>query len=81
MKPNLELQEEIWCFILKWYEDYGFSPLRREIAKGISSKEFVVSSQLVQYHLWNLRKRGRIHFDPLKKRNILIGKKPELSTK
>lgn len=71
MLPNYELENDIWRFILGFYQDYGFSPLRREIAR-----ELKISEQLVQYHLWNLEKAGKIHFNPLKKRNILIGPMP-----
>jgi SOS-response transcriptional repressor LexA len=78
MQPNLKLQNEIWSYILSYYEDYGYSPLRREIANALSKEGRVISPQLVQYHLWNLKKRGKIHFNPLRKRNILIGR---LSTK
>ena len=78
MLPNTKLQNEIWEYILGYYEDFGFSPLRREISKALSSRKRVISEQLVQYHLWNLRKQGKIFFNPLKKRNILIGQDPRI---
>jgi hypothetical protein len=71
MLPNTELQDRIWYFILQFYEDWGFSPLRREIAAGLS-----ISPQLVQYHLYNLESAGKIYFNPKKNRNIIIGRKP-----
>jgi len=68
------LQERCLGLIIRFIEEHGFSPTRKELAEISEEK----SANGVNQRLVQLQKKGYIKLGPpRKKRNIVILKRPE----
>ena len=66
-------QQEIWDFLVEYFEEHGYPPTVREIGDAVG----LASPSTVHAHLANLERAGLLKRDPTKPRAIELRREPK----
>lgn len=70
--PISKVAEDVWAYILGYYQDEGYMPTLGEIADNAGKDGITYSKEWARLCLKELQKQGRIEIDPGKHRGIKL---------
>lgn len=78
MNKNVEnltdREEEVYNFIIKYTDRYGYSPTLREIGEAL----YISGTNAVHRYILSLKEKGYISYVPKKSRTLVILNRPKI---